>query len=180
MSFALEYRRKMQSEANRRASHKKKSSNGADFVVAAPRTNADTRANRRRVLAAVSLAGIILSIFNSGAMVNYAGGLGYSAVSMRVITLTESWHDLMQERQLTRVVEEIRGAMSVARRSRWQDIASGLAITPTHPLLTGSEPGPVRNRPIDKPVPAETEPVREPVQPDRPVMRAAVKPESDR
>ena len=64
MSFALEYRKKMQADARKAVRQKKAVADVDDtgFVVLPPKKNVDTRGNRRRVLAALSLAGIILSV----------------------------------------------------------------------------------------------------------------------
>lgn len=177
MSFALEYRKKMQADAKREAQSEKKGAQEKerDFILLPAKKNADTRANRRRVLAALSLAGIILSVFNSGGLVHYAGGLGYNAVTMRVITISESWHDLMEQNRLTLVMEEIRDAVMTARQSSWQDLAFGLSLEPAR-VRPG---GPRSPRPdddlIDRNDSDHALPEVEPPAPARPVLRAAVR-----
>lgn len=190
MSFALEYRKKMQAEAreaeagkkttrkprparSRRARTKKSAPPPAmapaDFVVGAAKKSTDTRGNRLRVLAALSLAGGILSVFNSGALVQYAGGLGYNQAAMRVIIASENWHALMEQSRMTALVDGIREAVTTARHSEWQDLAFGLELKPTHPYLQD----------LQEPDTAREDSARPAGQPERPqsaspVMRADV------
>lgn len=175
MSFALDYRRKMQDEAHA-AQHEKSAQEKAHagFVVMPAGDDADTRGNRRRSLAMLSLAGLILSFFNSGALVRYAGGLADTGIGMRIIVATEDWHDLMEKNRLTLVVEEIRGAVSHVRRSDWPDLASGLGLGPARPDV--EKPGGIKpvNRPIEENPPGGSEPAIEATDPAVPVMRAAV------
>lgn len=124
MAFAFEYRRKTRAGAERPED---------GFIVAPPGRNAETRANRRRVLAALVLAGLVLGVFNSGALVHYAGGLGYNGFTMRVITLAERWDRLMRENRLTLVTSELRDMAARARRSRWRDLAFSLPAGPARP-----------------------------------------------
>lgn len=177
MSFALEYRKKMQAEARKAAavtapSRKKvaRKIEPTDFAVDPAKKSSDTRSNSRRMLAALSVAGLILATFNSGALVQYAGGLGYNQAAMRVIIATENWHRMMEESRMTAVVEGIRHTVMAARHSEWRDFAFGLKLEPTHPYLT--EPETVRT---NEPVPeSEAPPAAAPhVQPEMsPVMRA--------
>ena len=180
MSFALEYRKKMQKEAaavgvDAVAGGTPKKARAEDFVLHPAKKSADTRANRRRTLAALSLAGIILSVFNSGGLVQYTGNLGYNDVSIRIITASEDWHQLMEENRMTLVVDEIRNAVMVARHSSWQDLAMGLTLEPTHPYLGGGSDGPAADEqalePVDGPERVPEEETPDPAGP--PVLRAA-------
>ncbi|GAB4240474.1 MAG: hypothetical protein Kow0032_28150 [Methyloligellaceae bacterium] len=148
MSFALEYRKKMQAKA-RKAQRSAKTGAQSDegFAVPPAGKNADTRGNRRRVLAALSLAALILSVFNSGALVTYTGGLAGSPLGLRVAIASEDWHALMEKSRMTGVVESIRGAVATVRHSSWQDLAvlvapSGGAPDEGDPGSPGAVPGP--------------------------------------
>jgi hypothetical protein len=177
MSFALEYRKKMQADAERKSQSKKAvaQEHDRDFVVRPATDNADTRANRRQVLAALSLAGIILSVFNSGGLVHYAGGLGYNAVSMRVITISESWHDLMEQTRLTLVMKEIRDVVMTARQSSWQDLVFGLSIPPAYSGSGGPPVPGLEGDPMDRNDSDHATPELELPAPTGPVLRAAVR-----
>ena len=181
MSFALEYRKKMQQEAAVAAAGEatrdaSKKSRAGDFVLQPAKKDVNTRANRRRTLAALSLAGIILSVFNSGGMVQYTGNLSYNDLSIRIITASEDWHQLMEENRMTLVVDEIRNAVMIARHSSWQDLAMGLSLEPTHPYLGGGSETPSGDEqalePVDSP---QTLPEPEDETPDSAarVLRAA-------
>ncbi len=174
MSFALDYRRKMRADADS-AQHERAALERANagFVVMPAGEDADTRGNRRRALAMISLAGIILSFFNSSAMVRYAGGLSDSDIGMQVIVATENWHHFMEENRLTLVVEEIRGAVSQARHSDWPDLASGLGFRPGDPRPEMPDQSAPVDRPIEDTAPGEHEPEIEITKPAGPVLRAA-------
>lgn len=175
MSFALDYRKKMQANASKSRGGKKKArakTRPADFVIGPAKKSSDTRGNRRRALAALTLAGLILSVFNSAGLVQYAGGLGYNQAALRVMIASENWHALMERSRMTGLTDGIRDAVMTARHSQWRDLAFGLDLTPTHPYLT--EPETVRS---DEPaVPHEQEPRDAPDNPtaplDSPMMRA--------
>lgn len=176
MSFALEYRKKMQAEgqaAKQEAAAQEKANTG--FIVTPASEETDTRSTRRQVLAALSLAGIILSFFNSGAMVRYAGGLADSRAGVQIIVATEDWHSLMEENRLTLVVEKIRGAVSHVRRSQWPDLASGFAFRPAY--RQSEEPDTVTpvDRGNEEKAPGEGAPDIEIIRPTGPVMRAAIR-----
>ena len=179
MSFALEYRKKMQAEAEKtRSRHKTRAARRpkTDFVVDAARGSDDTPGNRRCVLAALLLAGLILAVFNSGGLVRYAGGLGYNALVMKIIIASEDWHSLMERSRMTALMDGIRGAVTAARQSSWHDLAFGVDLTPTHPYLTTpatarSEDGQTDEEQGQRTI---TEPEAEPEGPDGSVMRAAV------
>ncbi len=181
MSFVLEFRKKMQADARKTTRKKtavKKSEEGFAFLPA--KRNADTGGNRRRVLAALSLAAIILSVFNSGAMVQYAGGLGYNNLTMQIISASERWHQIMEETRMTALVEEIRGAVTKARQSSWQDLAFGKSPVPADPWpVVPAKAHPQSDTP-EKSAPAEVTPDSEQTAPEGPVMRAAVEPASNR
>lgn len=190
MSFALDYRKKMQAES-RAAVQARAAQETRDtgFVVTSASDNTDTRRTRRQVLAALSLAGIILSLFNSDAMVRYAGGLADSSAGEQIILAAEDWHSLMEENRLTLVVEQIRGAVSYARYSQWPDLASAFAfgpayrppardtVTPVDQHIEDKVPGegePV-DQAIEENVPGKGEPEFKFIRPTGPVMRAAIR-----
>lgn len=176
MSFALEYRKKMQARA--RAAEQERAAReraNAGFVVTPPDENTDTRRTRRQVLAALSLAGIILSFFNSGSFVQYAGGLTDSSVGMRIIVAAEDWHSLMEKNRLTLVVEKIRGAVSHVRHSEWPDLASGLGLGPAYRQPEHPDAIAPVDRAIEEKRPDDREPDIEITRPAGPVMRASVR-----
>jgi hypothetical protein len=173
MSFALEYRKKMQSEESiRRLELQAIREASAGFVTHPAEDSYETRGNKRRVLAAISLALIILSVFNSRAMVHYAGGLTDSEIGMQLITATESWHQLMQDTQITQLTDGIRDTVQQARHTQWPDLASALSFSPSR-LMPG-QPGPVKpaRNPGDNP-PAGNERLASGPQ-ALPLLRAAV------
>lgn len=202
MSFALEYRKKMQAEAREAQAGKKKARKAkparppraaskprvkksappamapAEFVVATAAKASDTPRNRLRVLGALSLAGLILSVFNSGALVQYAGGLGYNQAALRVMIASENWHALMQDSHMTSLAEGIREMVTSARQSEWQDLAFGLELKPNHPYLQGlqSPDTAVKDAGENLEQPAKAVPEAQPELPPHadPVMRADV------
>lgn len=177
MSFVLEFRKKMQEEAGKTAKRKtavEKSDGG--FAVRPAKRNADTAGNRRKMLAALSLAAIILSVFNSGSMVQYAGGLSYNSLSMQVITASERWHQIMEENRMTALVEEIRSAVEMARQSSWTDLAFGIASTSEASMPEAPAAPQKVTDPAVESAPVESEPEQQQAEPQGPVMRASVDP----
>ena len=174
MSFALEYRKKMQAEARaeraRRTTLKRENSG---YVVLPPEGREDTRANRRRVLAALSLAVVVLFVFNSGGLVRYTGGLGETSAGQRIVELAERWHGLMEEHRMTVVVDEIRGAVAQARQSRWPDLADGWSPLSVDPATADGQPAPPTIPAADEAPQEAAPPVRE-TAPIGPVLRAAI------
>lgn len=173
MSFALDYRQKMQAEA-RRAQQREEALEQANtgFVVLPASAEEDTRGNRRRVLAALSLAAIILSVFNSGGMVQYSGGLAATWLGTRIILATESWHRLMEENHMTVVVEEIRSVVSEARAASWPELKLGS----TREAIRPRDEAPVRSRPLPSYMPREKQPANPKPRPRGPVMKASAEP----
>lgn len=171
MSFALEYRKKLQVQQNE-ALTVRKANEG--FVSMPAEASTDTRNNRRRVFLGLVLAGGILAVFNSGGLVNYTQGFANNPVGPHLILASERWHELMQKKQATRVVDHIRGSVVFAREARWQDLTFGLDLT------TAENPEEPQRQP--KLVPAKLRPAperQEPVEPRiakpaGPVMRASV------
>ena len=171
MSFALEFRKKLQ-EQEREAVRARKANEG--FVTTPAGEASDTRHNGRRVMMALLIAGAVLGIFNSGALVRYTQDLAGNPIGEKLIELSESWHEMMQAKQVTRVVEEIRGTVTVAQEASWQDLTQGLRILP---LRARPEPGDEFNVvPAKGDAPKEVEPgeERKTVTPTGPVMRASV------
>lgn len=176
MSFALEYRKKMQAEAKRARARQDEAESPEDgFILAPPGRSAETRANRRRVLAALVLAGLVLGVFNSGALVHYAGGLGYNEFTMRAITLAERWDRLMRENRLTLVTSQLRDMAAQARRSRWRDLAFGLPASLAQPDSEGRETARSGSGKGEQPQSEPAGDVGETLAPaPAPVLRAAV------
>ncbi len=152
MSFALEFRKKMQAEARaERVRRWALEQANSGYVVLPAEESEETRCNRRRVLAALSLAALVLFVFNSGALVRYTGDLSETIAGRYTIELAERWHGLMEEHRMTRVVEEIRGAVMEARHSRWQDLASGWLPLVVNPLAAEEESAPPATPAADEP-----------------------------
>lgn len=171
MSFALEYRKKLQEQE--RAAHRARKENEG-FVSLPADDAADTRGNRRRVMLALIIAGGILATFNSGSLVNYSYDLADSAAGQRLIELTEAWHDMMEETRAAEVVDHIRGSVESARESTWEDLTSAFALTRLDPGTDAATETPVlpaNGAPLQAPVKRNRP---ETVKPDGPVMRASV------
>jgi hypothetical protein len=166
MSFALEFRKKLQ-QREAETLRIKKANEG--FVSMPVDSSTDTSNNRRRVLLALVIAGGVLSIFNSGGLVRYTQGLADNPVGPVLIIASEKWHALMQEKQATLVVDHIRGSVAMVRDSSWRDLTFGLRLTqdgtPPNVLPAGQE----------IPYPPEPEEPRI-AKPVAPVMRASVEP----
>ncbi|MEM8744983.1 MAG: hypothetical protein AAGF14_10140 [Pseudomonadota bacterium] len=170
MSFALQYRKKLQQQA-REAARKRKENEG---FVSPPAQETDTGSNRRRVLFALMIAGAILAAFNSGGLVQYSYDLAENPAGQKLVEVAEDWHDMMQETRATDVIDHIRGSVAVVRESTWEDLAASLASAPA-----GPQPEMLPDRPV---VPANGDPMEAPdlkkapkiVRPDGPVMRASV------
>jgi len=171
MSFALEYRKKLQAQQNE-AVRIRKANEG--FVSMPAEATTDTSNNRRRVFLALILAGGILATFNSGALVNYTQGMANNPVGPELILASEKWHEMMQEKQVTRVVDHIRGSVALVRETRWQDLTFGLDLTTAeNPEAPGAQPQVV---PANLPGEPERPPQIKPgiAKPSGPVMRASV------
>ncbi len=170
MSFALQYRKKLQDQQSE-AQAVKKANEGFVSMPAEPST--DTSNNRRRVLLALVLAGGILATFNSGGLVSYTQELADNPVGPRLIIASEKWHELMQEKQVTRVVDHIRGSLAKAREASWQDLTFGLELTTAEKKIERESPRVVPAKLLDTP---KREELNKPkiAKPAGPVMRASV------
>lgn len=164
MSFALEFRKKLQ-QREAETLRIKKANEG--FVSMPVDSSTDTSNNRRRVLLALLIAGAVLSVFNSGGLVRYTQGLADNPVGPGLIIASEKWHALMQERQATLVVDHIRGSVALVRNSSWRDLTFGLRLT--------------QDETPENVLPAEQETPRPPApeqpkiaKPEAPVMRASI------
>lgn len=171
MSFALEYRKKLQAQ-QRDAQVAKKANEG--FVAEPDEAATDTTSNRRRVFLALVLAGSILATFNSGGLVNYTQGLADKPMGPQLILASERWHELMQEKQITRVIDHIRGSVAFVRDTSWQDLAIGLKTSTAEKPMEPAKPHlvlPASTAPkLTRPKPPEPRMAR----PDGPVMRASI------
>ena len=125
MSFALDFRNKrVKSEGRPRGQIVAGEAAEQGFAVPKARKDANTRVNRRRVFAALLIAGLVLAVFNSAGLVQYARGFSGDAVSARLIDVSESWHRMMDSSQATRIVATIRDAVSAVRDASWRDVAA--------------------------------------------------------
>jgi hypothetical protein len=165
MSFALEFR-KQQQQKSRDAALEDKARNS--FVALPAQAGADTKGNRRRVMLALLIAGSVLSIFNSEGLVRYTQNLAGNPIGEKLIVMSENWHALMQDKQVTRVADHIRGSVAMARGANWRDLTFGFRGNPDEQPQPAIVPAKQ-----EVPLPPEPEP-QEIAKPDRPVMRASV------
>lgn len=124
MSFAMDFRR--ETAAERKAAEFTKALDTIDSTASA---KSETRIHRLSVLGALCIAAAILGLFNSAALVQYSYKLSESDLGIRILEVSEEWHELMQQKRLTMVVERIRDAVGTARQSQWQDLTFGLMQT---------------------------------------------------
>ena len=171
MSFALEYRKKLLKQQHDAVRYRKANEG---FVSMPAEATTDTSNNRRRVFLALILAGGILATFNSGGLVNYTQGLANNPVGPELILASEKWHEMMQRKQVTRVVDHIRESVALVREARWQDLTFGLDLTTAeNPEATRTQPKVVpANLPEEPEHPQPIEPRI--AKPSGPVMRASV------
>ncbi len=120
MSFAMDFRR--ESAAQRKAAEYTHALNTIDSSSSA---KSEKRIHRLSVLGALCIAAVVLGLFNSAALVQYSYKLSESDLGIRVLEASEEWHELMQQKRLTLVVERIRDAVGTARQSQWQDLTFG-------------------------------------------------------
>ena len=170
MSFALEYRKKLQLK-NREAQRIRKAHEG--FVSAPAGASHDTPGMRRRVLLALVIAGGVLGVFNSGGLVQYTRQLADTPLGPRLIVMSETWHEAMQEKNVTQVVEQIRETVAMARESNWRDLTFGLRLNP-HKLSPGPQKQPTVVPAKGKPAPEPEEEKPRMARPAGPILRAAV------
>lgn len=125
MSFALDFRKKRtKSERRPRGQNMADEALEQGFAIPRARKDASTHINRRRVFAALLIAAMVLAVFNSAALVQYARGFSGGAVGARLIDVSESWHRAMDSSQVTRIVATIRDAVSAVRHAGWHDMAA--------------------------------------------------------
>lgn len=173
MSFALDYRKKLQ-EQDRREKAFRKANEG--FVTLPQEADVDTRGNGRRVLMALIIAGSFLAILNSAGLVNYAYGLADSRLGRTLVVASEQWHQMMERGRATQVVDHIRGSVAMMRETSWQDLK--MVFLSPQPEMSPERP---------QVIPAKApQPAAEPEEPENakpapivpapaaPVMRAAI------
>jgi len=166
MSFALDFR-KQQQQKRRAAALEDKARNS--FVALPAEAGADTKGNRRRVMLALLIAGSVLSIFNSEGLVRYTQNLAGNPIGEKLIVMSENWHALMQDKQVTRVADHIRGTVAMARGANWRDLTFGFRGNPDEQPQPAIVPAKQ-----ETPVPPSSPEPQETAIPDRPMMRASV------
>lgn len=124
MSFAMDFRR--ESAAQRKAAEY---THALDAIDSTSSAKSEKRIHRLSVLGALCIAAAVLGLFNSAALVQYSYKLSESDLGIRVLEVSEEWHELMQQKRLTMVVERIRDAVGTARQSQWQDLTFGFMRT---------------------------------------------------
>lgn len=86
--------------------------------------NAEAETSRafKRMFWAMLLAGFVLLVFNSAALVSYVRGLPIGPVEDTIIALSETWHEQMARNGATAFVEEVHGAIARLRAATWEDV----------------------------------------------------------
>lgn len=173
MSFALDYRRRLQ-EQERKEQALRKANEG--FVALPLEPDADTKGNGRRVLMALVIAGGLLAVLNSAGLVNYAYGLADSRLGRNLVVVSEHWHAMMEQGKATKIVDHIRGSVASIRETSWQDLR--VALMPASVAPVEMNPHQPQVVPVNAPGPAiEPEERKENTPadhaPQAPIIRAA-------
>lgn len=173
MSFALEFRKKLQ-DREREQRALKKANEG--FVAMPLGEDADTRGNRRRVILALVVAGLLLGTLNSAGLVSYTRDMYETQLGRNLIVASEKWHAMMERGKATLLVDSVRGTVSAMRETSWHDLKVVFDLAPgTSPART-PDAGPVLPASTPEPPvrPEMQETVRpQPRKPAGPVMRAS-------
>ncbi|MDA7947132.1 MAG: hypothetical protein MPJ78_06605 [Hyphomicrobiaceae bacterium] len=173
MSFALEYRKKLQ---RRQLELRRARKENEGFVSLPVEEVTDTTRNRSRVLLALVIAGGVLATFNSGGLVQYSYELAENPAGQKLIEATERWHEMMRETPAGDVMDHIRGSVATVRETSWDDLAASFfaASPPVYRETTPEGPvAPAGGSPLRAP---SEQDALEPDRPDGPVMRASVSP----
>lgn len=174
MSFALDYRKKLQ---DKERDELRLAKENAGFVTMPLDPDTDTRGNRRRVTLALLIAGGLLAVLNSAGLVNYAYNLADTRAGQMLVVASERWHGMMERHRTTQVVGHIRGSVVAIRETSWQDLKVVLNFSPEQPGDMDQDRPPVMpaSSPQDHkpPQPQETVRPQKPKTPQGPVMRAS-------
>jgi len=128
MSFALEFRKNyLIDRTNQVEAQPKKRRARAKSI---DRKSIDTAASisGRQVARALLIAGLILAVFNSSALMQYTHRLSDNAFGPEIIIASEKWHAMMETGRMTEISQRIRTAVSTARSSSWNDLRNNLGI----------------------------------------------------
>jgi len=90
-----------------------------DHAHADDTTEEGTSRNSVRMLKAMLLATLILSVFNSGAMVNWVRGLPAGPVEDRIILTAEVWHEWMEDEGLSDYMASARDYVQSLKERGW-------------------------------------------------------------
>lgn len=173
MSFALEFRKKLQ-QKEREQRALKKANEG--FVTMPLGEDADTRGNRRRVTLALVIAGALLGALNSAGLVSYTRDMYETQVGRTLIVASERWHAMMQRGKATLLVDHVRGTVSAMRETSWHDLKVVFDLVPRAPGGPSPDAAPVLPAVTHEPPasPDMQETVRpQPRKPSGPVLRAS-------
>ena len=140
MSFALEFRKKNLIDRSKPAEAEPKKRRARAKQRSRMNVSVDTPISARRVAQALLIAGVILAVFNSNALVQYTHSLSDNAFGPRIIVASEKWHALMEAGRMTEISERIRSAVTAARGSSWAEIAGNMGIK-AQPLSRSTERG---------------------------------------
>jgi hypothetical protein len=128
MSFALEFRKNHLSARAAPVAAPTKRRRARSKSADRKAVNATTSISGRQVARALMIAGLILAVFNSSALVQYTHRLSDNIFGPEIIIASEKWHALMETGRMTEVSQRIRTAVATARASSWHDIGENLGL----------------------------------------------------
>lgn len=112
MSFALDYRRRMQAEA-----------------AAIPRKPARPL-GPRRMMGAFAVAALMLAAFDSHGLLLATQNRASGPFGRPALTAARSWHGLMQETGIAAAMGQTRIFVADVKSRRWTDVAALLGVEP--------------------------------------------------
>ena len=87
-----------------------------------------TAESSARAFGALTVAMLILAVFNSAALISYARDLVSSESGRQIYALSERWHGMMEDVHATEALGVLRQRVDTAREARWSDLARTLGI----------------------------------------------------
>ena len=167
MSFALEFRKKL--TVGKSQTTPASSTSRHPSTARRSKTTPDkSLTNARRVAGALLIAGLILAVFNSAALVRYSRGLSDKICGPKFISVSETWHGLMERAQTTNLADHIRTMVTTARQSNWGDIVRQIGLDEKSAVGERAE----EKKPVDGVV--TSIPGRYGDQPSKPFRRTSV------
>ena len=166
MLFALEYRKKL-TAGKLQAAHVPSTSRYRSTARRSKTVPDKSLTNARRVVGALLIAGLILAVFNSAALVQYSRGLSDKMFGPKFISVSESWHGLMERARMTNLADNIRTMVTTARQSNWSDITRQIGLGEKSTIGKRAE----EKKPVDGVV--TSIPGRYGDQPSKPIRRTS-------